>query len=53
MWDTWVQFSLLMLALLAIALRNEHRITMLEGEIRTERELRKTLDRRVEKLEAA
>jgi hypothetical protein len=50
--ETWVQFSLLMLALLAIALRNEHRITIVEGEIRTERELRKADQRRIDKLEA-
>jgi hypothetical protein len=41
-----------MIALLAIALRNEHRITILEGEIRTERELRKVNTARIDKLEA-
>jgi hypothetical protein len=50
--DTWVQFALLMIALLTIALRNEHRITLLEGEIHTERELRKVNAARLDKLEA-
>lgn len=40
-----------MLALLGIAIRNEHRITLLEGEIKTEREMRKANEKRIDKLE--
>lgn len=49
--DQWIQFSLLMLALLGIAIRNEHRITLLEGEIKTEREMRKANEQRIRDLE--
>jgi hypothetical protein len=50
--DTWIQFALLMVALLTVALRNEHRITLLEGQINTEREMRKANTARLDKLEA-
>jgi hypothetical protein len=47
----WIQFSLLMLALIGIALRNEHRMTQLEGCLKLQEALRKELTKRVEKLE--
>jgi len=49
--ETWTQFSLLLLAIMGFALRNEHRITLLEGAIKVEQVKREALKERVTKLE--
>ena len=40
-----------MLTIIGFALRNEHRMTLLEGQIDTEKALRDALEKRVDKLE--
>ena len=40
-----------MLTIIGFALRNEHRMTLLEGQIELEKALRGTLEQRVDKLE--
>jgi hypothetical protein len=49
--EAWIQFAMLMITLLAIAIRNEHRMTMLEGELKTEKAIQNLLWKRIEKLE--
>ncbi len=49
--ENWIQFTMLMLAIIGFAVRNEHRITLLEGTINTERARREALTERVDKLE--
>jgi len=40
-----------MLTILGFALRNEHRMTMLEGKLTIEETLRSVLEKRIDKLE--
>jgi len=49
--DAWIQFALLMLAIMALGIRNEHRMTVMEQRLDLEKAMRELLDRRVIKLE--
>jgi hypothetical protein len=49
--ETWVQFALLMLAIMALGIRNEHRMTVMEQRLDMEKAMRELLDRRVTNIE--
>ena len=50
--EQWIQFTVLMLTFAGFLIRNEHRITLLEGEIKTEKAYRVMMEKRIDKLEA-
>jgi hypothetical protein len=47
----WIQFGVLLTTLIAFLLRNEHRMTKLETEIRAEQKVSNMLERRIITLE--
>lgn len=47
----WIQFGILMLTIVTFLLRNEHRISCLERDLKAEQKVSNMLDRRVTRLE--
>jgi hypothetical protein len=49
--ENWIQFSIMMLTFIAFLLRNEHRITVLEGQILAARVAGELANKRLDLLE--
>jgi len=49
--EQWIQFALLMLAILAVLVRTEHRLTVVEEGLKAEKAVGNYLEKRMDRLE--